>query len=100
VIAVARSFRSDSAHPITGFAAFLWDVFSSEQPPRSDAQRHDLAAIVFFACYYLTTPLLGNNGLWLAFILTSQYEDHPDVWARKSLRLGEIGSPNSQRELS
>jgi MATE family multidrug resistance protein len=91
VIAVARSFLFWTVLiPITGFAAFLWDgVFIGATASKAMRNAMILAAIVFFACYYLTTPLLGNNGLWLAFILYLSVRGITQtVWARKSLRLG------------
>lgn len=56
--------------PIVGFAAFLWDgIFIGAMASGEMRNTMILSSLVFFIGYYLSTPLLGNNGLWLAFIL-------------------------------
>lgn len=56
--------------PFTGFAAFLWDgVFIGATASKEMRNTMIFAAIVFFATYYSLKSALGNNGLWVAFIL-------------------------------
>ncbi len=56
--------------PITGFAAFLWDgIFIGATASKEMRNTMIYASAVFFATYYLLQPIMGNNGLWMAFIL-------------------------------
>ncbi|MDO5523763.1 MAG: MATE family efflux transporter [Bacteroidia bacterium] len=73
--------------PITGFAAFLWDgIFIGATASKEMRNAMVFSAIVFFACYYLATPIMGNNGLWLAFILYLSVRGITQtIWAKKAL---------------
>ena len=75
--------------PITGFAAFLWDgVFIGATASKEMRNAMVFSAIVFFACYYIAAPVLGNNGLWLAFILYLSVRGILQiVWAKKALKM-------------
>ena len=77
--------------PITGFAAFLWDgVFIGATASKEMRNAMIFSAAVFFACYYLATPSMGNNGLWLAFILYLSVRGVAQtIWAKKALYGGE-----------
>ena len=56
--------------PITGFAAFLWDgVFIGATASKEMRNTMIFASAAFFVSYYLLQPIMGNNGLWVAFIL-------------------------------
>lgn len=56
--------------PITGFAAFLWDgVFVGATASKEMRNTMIVSSLVFFGCYYTLEPILGNNGLWLSFII-------------------------------
>lgn len=56
--------------PITGFAAFLWDgIFIGATASKEMRNAMLLSSLVFFASYFVFTPIWGNNGLWLSFIL-------------------------------
>ncbi|MBQ8099498.1 MAG: MATE family efflux transporter [Bacteroidaceae bacterium] len=58
------------AVPLLGFAAFLWDgVFIGLTATRKLLLTMLTATVGFFACYYLTFPMLMNHGLWLSFCL-------------------------------
>jgi len=47
-----------------------------------------VSSIVFFACYFIMTPLWGNNGLWLAFILYLFVRGATQtLWAKKALEV-------------
>lgn len=74
--------------PVTGFAAFLWDgVFIGATASREMRNAMIFSTIVFFACYYIAVPLIGNNGLWLAFILYLSVRGITQtVWAKKAIR--------------
>ena len=71
VIATTKSFTFWTILiPITGFAAFLWDViYIGATASKEMRNAMVLSAITFFLCYYSTRSLLGNNALWLSFII-------------------------------
>jgi MATE family multidrug resistance protein len=75
--------------PVVGFAAFLWDgIFIGATASAEMRNAMILSSIVFFACYFIMTPLWGNNGLWLAFILYLFVRGATQtLWAKKALRL-------------
>lgn len=55
--------------PLVGFGAFLWDgVFIGLTRTRMMLISMAAAMITFFALYYLLFPMLGNHGLWIAFL--------------------------------
>lgn len=73
--------------PIVGFAAFLWDgIFIGATASAEMRNAMIFSSIVFFACYFIMTPLWGNNGLWLAFILYLFVRGLTQtLWAKKAL---------------
>ena len=73
--------------PITGFAAFLWDgIFIGATVSKEMRNAMIFSSITFFASYYIATPILGNNGLWLSFILYLAVRGITQtVWAKKAL---------------
>ena len=55
--------------PLVGFGAFLWDgVFIGLTRTRMMLISMATAMLTFFALYYLLFPMLGNHGLWIAFL--------------------------------
>lgn len=74
--------------PLAGFAAFLWDgIFIGATASAEMRNAMILSATVFFICYFIMTPLWGNNGLWLAFILYLFVRGAAQtLWAKKALR--------------
>ncbi len=74
--------------PLAGFAAFLWDgIFIGATASAEMRNAMILSAAVFFICYFIMTPLWGNNGLWLAFILYLLVRGAAQtLWAKKALR--------------
>lgn len=55
--------------PILGFSAFLWDgIFIGATASSQMRNSMFVAAVSFFALYYLLENNLGNNALWLAFV--------------------------------
>lgn len=55
--------------PLVGFGAFLWDgVFIGLTRTRMMLVSMATAMLTFFALYYLLFPVLGNHGLWIAFL--------------------------------
>ena len=74
--------------PIVGFAAFLWDgIFIGATASTEMRNAMILSSVVFFACYFIMTPLWENNGLWLAFILYLLVRGVTQTfWAKKALR--------------
>ncbi len=75
--------------PITGFAAFLWDgIFIGATASKEMRNAMILSAISFFVCYYATRSFLGNNALWLSFILYLSVRGIiQTLWAKKALNL-------------
>ncbi len=73
--------------PITGFSAFLWDgIFIGATASKEMRNAMIFSSLTFFACYYITTPTMGNNGLWLSFILYLSVRGITQtVWAKKAL---------------
>lgn len=74
--------------PIVGFAAFLWDgIFIGATASAEMRNAMILSSAVFFACYFIMTPLWGNNGLWMAFILYLLVRGVTQtIWAKKALQ--------------
>lgn len=57
------------AIPAVGFAAFTWDgVFIGATRTRDMLISIAVATVVYFVLYYLLFPVLGNHGLWIAFL--------------------------------
>lgn len=75
--------------PVVGFAAFLWDgIFIGATASGEMRNAMILSSVVFFAAYFIMTPLWGNNGLWLAFILYLLVRGVVQTfWAKKALQL-------------
>lgn len=75
--------------PVVGFAAFLWDgIFIGATASRQMRNAMVYSSGIFFACYFAFTPLWGNNGLWLSFILYLLVRGlMQTVWAKKALGL-------------
>ncbi len=75
--------------PITGFAAFLWDgIFIGATASKQMRNAMILSAIAFFTCYYLSVSSMGNNGLWLSFILYLLVRGVAQgLWAKRALRM-------------
>lgn len=56
--------------PIAGFAAFLWDgIFIGATATRGMLYSMLIATGSFFAVYYAFNSYMGNDALWLAFII-------------------------------
>lgn len=56
--------------PIAGFSAFLFDgIFIGATASREMLYAIAIATGIFFLTYWLLSPTLGNNALWLALIL-------------------------------
>ncbi|MEN9918864.1 MAG: hypothetical protein RL662_1300 [Bacteroidota bacterium] len=56
--------------PIAGFSAFTWDgIFIGATASRQMHNSMFVAATSFFFVYYISYKHLGNNGLWMAFII-------------------------------
>lgn len=75
--------------PVTGFAAFLWDgIFIGATASKEMRNAMILSSVIFFGCYYITVPKLGNNGLWLAFILYLLVRGATQTfWAKNALKI-------------
>jgi len=56
--------------PLAGFAAFIYDgIYVGATASKPMLYTMLSATIAFFIGYFLLTPLIGNNGLWIAFLL-------------------------------
>lgn len=90
VIEVTKSFITWTVLiPITGFAAFLWDgVFIGATASKEMRNAMVFSSFTFFICYYISTPYMGNNGLWLSFILYLIVRGVTQtIWAKKALNI-------------
>lgn len=75
--------------PLTGFAAFLWDgIFIGATASKQMRNAMILSSLLFFAVYFIITPLWGNNGLWLSFILYLLGRGViQTIWSKKALNV-------------
>jgi len=75
--------------PLTGFAAFLWDgIFIGATASKQMRNAMIISSLLFFVCYFIVTPLWGNNGLWLSFILYLLGRGVlQTIWSKKALKL-------------
>ena len=90
VITTAKSFIFWTILiPITGFAAFLWDgIYIGATASKEMRNAMVLSAISFFVCYYSAKSYLGNNALWLSFIIYLSVRGIiQTLWAKKALRI-------------
>ena len=73
--------------PVCGFAAFLWDgVYIGATASKEMRNAMIISAFIFFGIYYLLHPLMGNSGLWLAFILFLAMRGITQtLWATKAI---------------
>lgn len=71
VIAICKEYRMwVLIIPVAGFSAFLWDgIFVGATASRQMRNSMFVASACFFAIYYSLHNYLGNNALWLAFIV-------------------------------
>ncbi len=77
--------------PLVSFTAFLWDgifIGATAGPEMRNAMLIS-TLLIFFPAYFLAGRLLGNHGLWLAFILfmiarggTMQFMSRKAVYAK------------------
>lgn len=59
-----------AAIPLAGIPAFIYDgVFIGTTRTRAMLTAMAIAAAAYFAAYFALRPLLGNHGLWCAFII-------------------------------
>lgn len=57
------------ALPILSFSAFSWDgIYIGATDTRAMLVSMAAATTVYFTAYYFLFPLLGNHGLWVAFL--------------------------------
>ncbi|MBQ9356568.1 MAG: MATE family efflux transporter [Prevotella sp.] len=55
--------------PLCGMAAFVWDgIFTGVTRPKGMLAACFLAAVVFFALWFLLSPHLSNHALWVALL--------------------------------
>lgn len=77
--------------PMVSFVAFLWDGIFIGATAGKEMRNAMLIStlVIFFPVYFLAGKLMGNHGLWLAFILfmiarstTMQFLSHKAVYSR------------------
>jgi MATE family multidrug resistance protein len=71
--------------PITGFIAFLYDgilIGLTESVIMRNAIF--ISTLLFFLIYFTLTPLIGNNALWLAFLIYLLGRSLLMMWMSKS----------------
>ncbi len=71
--------------PITGFIAFLYDgilIGLTESVIMRNAIF--ISTLLFFLIYFTLTPLIGNNALWLAFLIYLSGRSLLMMWMSKS----------------
>ncbi len=57
------------ALPLLSFSAFSWDgIYIGATDTRAMLVSIAVATMVYFAAYCFLFPLLGNHGLWIAFL--------------------------------
>ena len=79
--------------PMLSYTAFLWDgifIGATAGPEMRNAMLIS-TLLIFFPAYVLAGKLMGNHGLWLAFILfmvarglTMQFMSRKAVWSKVS----------------
>lgn len=67
--------------PIAGFSAFLWDgVFVGATASAQMRNSMLIATILFYSIYFIFENSLGNNALWLAFIVYLSVRGLVQTW--------------------
>lgn len=71
IIKTAQSYRFWTILiPFAGFSSFIWDgIYVGATASKPMRNSMIVAVLVFFTCYFSLVNLLGNNALWLSFIL-------------------------------
>ncbi len=71
IIKTAQSYRLWTILiPFAGFSSFIWDgIYVGATASKPMRNSMIAAVIVFFSCYYSLSGTLGNDALWLSFIL-------------------------------
>lgn len=77
--------------PVITFAAFLWDGIYIGATAAKEIRNTMIIAslLVFLPAWYILTPLYGNHGLWIAFLLfmvargLSMTLMAPRIWKKK-----------------
>lgn len=55
--------------PLAGFLAFTWDgVFIGITRTREMLMSMAFATLTYFILYFSLYPIMGNHGLWIAFL--------------------------------
>lgn len=56
--------------PLAGFAGFIWDgIYIGSTDVSRLFWAMLIATVIFFTTYFIAFPIIGNHGIWLAFIL-------------------------------
>ena len=72
------------AIPVAGVSAFVWDgIFIGTTLTRQMLQSMVSAMIMYFILYFTLDPILGNHGLWLAFIIYLSARGAVQTWLWK-----------------
>ena len=73
--------------PVSGFAAFLFDgIYIGATAAKSMRNIMFVATAVFFLGYFLLQPYIGNDGLWISFLLFLIFRGGLMwIWYRKTI---------------
>ena len=73
--------------PLAGVAAFIYDgIFIGMTETKGMLVPSAIAMACFFAFYYVAKPSLGNNALWIAFLMFLSFRGILQFfWAKKSV---------------
>ncbi len=84
--------------PLASFVAFIWDgIFIGATAGRQMRNAMLISTLlVFFPSYYLLKPVMGNHGLWLAFLLYMLSRGVTMTFMRKKALHSKITTPGRQ----
>jgi len=87
IAATERYYYWVLAVPLAGFAAFLWDgILIGATNAKIIRNSMFIATAIFFTVYYSLETIMGNNALWLAFILFLAFRGIlQSIWAPKTI---------------
>ncbi len=86
--------------PLISFPAFLWDgIFIGATAGREMRNAMIISSLlIFFPAYFLLQNIMGNHGLWLAFVLYMGSRSLTmSLMAQGVISLSDDGKPNRER---
>lgn len=87
LITASRYYYWAVAIPLIGMTTFLWDgIFIGITATRQMLVSMVVAAISFFALYYSTCSLWGNDALWFSFLAYLLVRGLVQTWLARSIK--------------